>query len=401
MKLKIRPARLVLWGSAAALLAAIAWAFRAQPVPVDLALVSRGDLRVTVDDEGMTRVRERYVVSAPVPGRLQRVELEPGDRVESNRTILATFLPVTPTPLDPRTRAETEARMKALQATRDQARVTVQRARDELAFARGEFGRQQTLAAGGAASQQQLATFEFDVRAKEAQLRAAELAVQAADYELAATRAFLQQVSDAPARSGAGMLILRSPISGVVLRLLQESETQVPAGTPLIEVGNPVQLEIVSDLLSTDAVKVRPGMPVLIDGWGGEATLCGRVRLVEPAGFTKISALGVEEQRVNVLVDFDAPQGHHHKLGDGYRVDVSIIIVERNGVLKVPTSALFRDGDDWTVFAVRDGGAARSTVQIGERNALEAELLSGLAEGDRVIVHPGETVQDGVAVIPR
>jgi HlyD family secretion protein len=404
MKLKIRPARLVLWGAAAALLAAIAWAFRPQPVPVDLALVSRGDLRVTVDDEGMTRVRERYVVSAPVAGRLQRVELEPGDRVEGNRTILATFLPMTPTPLDPRMRAETEARLKAVQATRDQSRVAVQRARDELAFARSEFARQQKLVIGGAASQQQLATLEFDVRAKESQLKAAELAVQTADYELAATRAFLQQVSDAPARSGAGTLTLRSPISGVVLRLLQESETQVPAGTPLIEVGEvgtPDHLEIVSDLLSTDAVKVRAGMPVLIDGWGGETTLCGRVRLVEPAGFTKISALGVEEQRVNVLVDFDAPQGHRHKLGDGYRVDVSIIIVERNGVLKVPTSALFRDGDDWSVFAVRDGGAARSTVQIGERNALEAELLSGLAEGDRVIVHPGETVQDGVAVIPR
>jgi HlyD family secretion protein len=401
MKLKIRPGRLVLWGAAAVLIAAIAWAFRPQPVPVDLVPVSRGDLRVTVDDEGMTRVRERYVVSAPVAGRLRRVELEPGDRVEGNRTILATFLPVTPTPLDPRMRAETEARLKALQATRDRTRVTVQRARDELAFARNEFARQQTLVIGGAASQQQLAALEFDVRAKEAQLRAAELAVQAADYDLAATRALLQQVSDTPAGRGAGTLTLRSPISGVVLRLLQESETQVPAGTPLIEVGNPDQLEIVSDVLSTDAVKVRPGMPVLIDGWGGDITLCGRVRLVEPAGFMKISALGVEEQRVNILVDFDAPPGHRHKLGDGYRVDVSIVIVERNRILKIPTSALFRVGSDWAVFAARDGKAARSTIQIGERNALEAELLSGLAEGDHVIVHPGEMVQDGVAVVRR
>jgi HlyD family secretion protein len=399
MKVKIRAGRLVLWGSAAALLAAIAWSFRPQPVPVDLAIVTRGDVRVTVDEEGMTRVRERYVVSAPVAGRLQRVELEPGDRVEANKTILATFLPATPTPLDPRMRDETEARMKALQARRDQARVTLQRARDELAFAHTELVRQRQLAATSAITEQQLAAFEFDAQAKEAQLKAAELAVQAADYELEATRAYLQQVSGARAQSS-GTLTLRSPTSGVVLRLSQESESQVPPGTPLIEVGNPNQLEIVSDLLSTDAVKVRPGMQVLIDGWGGDTTLCGRVRLVEPAGFTKISALGVEEQRVNVLIDFQAPP-HRQKLGDGYRVDVSIVIVERKGVLKIPTSALFRVGNDWAVFAVRDGKAARSSVQIGERNALEAEAQSGLAAGDQLIVHPGETVQDGVAVVPR
>jgi HlyD family secretion protein len=399
MKVKIRPGRLILWGSAAALLGLIVWSFRPQPVPADLAAVTRGNLRVTVDEEGMTRVRERYVVSAPVAGELQRVELEPGDPVNANRTILATFLPSTPTPLDPRLRAETEARMKALQARRDQARVAIQRARDELAFARAELARQQKLAAGDAISQQQLATFELDVQTKEAQLKAAELALQAAEYELQATRAFLQQFSSALPRSAAGTVRLQSPVSGVVLRLLQESETQVPAGTPLIEVGNPDQLEIVSDLLSTDAVKVRPGMPVLIDGWGGEKTLHGRVRLVEPAGFTKISALGVEEQRVNVVIDFEPPR--REKLGDGYRVDVGIVTVERKGVMKIPTSALFRLGDEWAVFAVRDGEAARTSLEIGERNALEAELLSGLAEGDQVIVHPGETVQDGVAIIPR
>jgi HlyD family secretion protein len=202
-------------------------------------------------------------------------------------------------------------------------------------------------------------------------------------------------------RGAGGVLSLRSPIDGVVLRVHQESEALVPAGTPLIEVGNPNQLEIVADLLSTDAVKVQPGFAVLIDGWGGEKTLRGRVRLIEPAGFTKISALGVEEQRVNVLIDFDRTDGHLPKLGDGYRVEVSVIIWERDGVLKIPTSALFRVGNEWAVFAVRDGKAAQNMVQIGQRIALEAEVLSGLSEEDQVIVHPGDTIQDGVSVIRR
>jgi len=173
----------------------------------------------------------------------------------------------------------------------------------------------------------------------------------------------------------------------------------VPAGTPLVEVGNPDQLEVVADLLSTDAVKVQTGFAVLIGGWGGETTLSGRVRLVEPAGFTKISALGVEEQRVNVLIDFDDAGGK--QLGDGYRVEVSVIVWERDGVLKIPTSALFRVGNSWAVFAVHDGKAKQTTVEIGQRNAIEAELRSGLSQGDRVIIHPGDTIEDGVPVIRR
>ena len=231
-------------------------------------------------------------------------------------------------------------------------------------------------------------------------MKAAELALQAAEHDLEAARAVLQQVVSPPAASG-GALTLRSPIDGIVLRVHQESEALVAAGTPLIEVGNPAQLEVVADLLSTDAVKVQAGFPVLITGWGGDTTLRGRVRRVEPAGFTKISALGVEEQRVNVLIDFDATPGDTAKLGDGYRVEVSVIIWERTGVLKIPTSALFRAGEAWAAFAVRDGRAVQTTIQIGQRNAIEAEVPSGLAEGDQVIVHPGDAVADGVSVIPR
>jgi HlyD family secretion protein len=400
--MKIRPGRLILWTGAALLVAVIGWSFRPQPVPVDLATVQKGTLRVTVDEEGITRVRERYVVSAPVAGRLQRVELDPGDPVKARTTVLATFMPATPSLLDPRTRAEAEARMKAAQAAREQAAVAVQRARLDLSHSQRELERQKQIAGFGGTTEERLSAAELDVRTREAQLKAAELALQAAEHEVEAARAVLLQVVS-PSADGrsSGALMLRSPIDGVILRVHQESEALVPAGAPLVEVGNPSQLEIVADLLSTDAVTVQPGFPVLVSGWGGESTLRGRVRLVEPAGFTKVSALGVEEQRVNVLIDFDETSDAMRKLGDGYRVEVSIIIWERSGVLKIPTSALFRVDDTWTVFALRDGRAAQTPVKIGRRNAIEAEVLSGLAEGDRVIVHPGDTVADGVLVTPR
>ena len=394
----IRPGRLILWGLALLVVAAIAWSFRPQPVPVDMAALQRGSLRVTIDEEGMTRVRERYVVSAPVAGRLQRVELESGDTV-SRRTVLATFFPATPTLLDTRTRAETDARMKAAQAARDQARVALQRAHDEVAFSRSELARQREVAKFGGITDERLAAVELDVRTKEAQVKAAELALQAAEHELEATRALLQQVVSPSAGTG-GALTLRSPIDGIVLRVLQESEALVAAGTPLIEVGNPEQLEVVADLLSTDAVKVQAGMAVDLSGWGGDASLRGRVRLVEPAGFTKISALGVEEQRVNVLIDFEDVHDAK-KLGDRYRVEVSIVIWEHDEVLKIPTSALFRVGNDWAAFVVRDGKAAQTIIRIGQRNAIEAEVVAGATESDAVIVHPGDTVEDGVTVTRR
>jgi HlyD family secretion protein len=399
--MKLRPGRFVLWGIAVLVVALIAWSFRPQPVAVDLAAVQRGTLRVTIDEEGITRVRERYVVSAPVAGRLQRVELRPGDRVTARQTVLATFTPATPTLLDTRTRAETDARMKAAQAARDQARVALQRARDELTFSQRELARQREVAKFGGITEERLAAVELDAQTKAAQVKTGELALQAAEHELDAARALLQQVVNPPAAATGGALTLRSPIDGTVLRVHQESEALVPAGTALVEVGNPAELEVVADLLSTDAVKVQPGFPVLITGWGGNDALRGRVRLVEPAGFTKISALGVEEQRVNVLIDFDADAGGRPALGDGYRVEVSIIIWERNGVLKLPTSALFRSGDAWAVFAVRNGRAVQETIQVGQRNATEAEVTSGLSEGDQLIVHPGDTVAEGVAVTPR
>jgi HlyD family secretion protein len=319
----------------------------------------------------------------------------------ARRTLLVTFLPATPPLLDTRTRAEAEARVKSARAARDQAHVALQRARDDEAFSRSELKRQRQIAAFGGVTEERLAAVEMDARTKEAQVSAAALAIQRADYELEAARAILQRVAGPLATAANGALALRSPVDGIVLRVLQESEAPVAAGAPLIEIGNPNQLEIVIDLLSTDAVKVQPGFRALISGWGGNATLGGHVRLVEPAGFTKVSALGVEEQRVNVLIDFDEAHSDARALGDGYRVEVSIITWQREHVLKVPTSALFRTGEVWSVFAVRDGRAAQTTVQLGRRSAIEAELLSGLTDGDQIIVHPGDTVEDGVAVSQR
>ena len=381
--------------------ALLAWAFRPQPVLVDVAALRKGPLRVTVDEEGVTRVRERYVISAPVAGRMTRMELEPGDHVVARRTVLVTFLPATAPLLDTRTRAEAEARVNSARAARDQTRVALQRARDDEAFSRSELKRQQQVAVFGGVTEERLAAVELDTRTKEAQVSAAALAVQRADFELEAARAVLQRVTSPLAATASGALALRSPVDGIVLRVLQESEAPVAAGAPLIEIGNPNQLEIVADLLSTDAVKVQPGFRVLISGWGGSTPISGRVRLVEPAGFTKVSALGVDEQRVNVLIDFDKAHNDARALGDGYRVDVSIVIWEREDVVKIPTSALFRTGDRWVVFAVRDGKAVETPVQLGERSAIEAELRSGLAAGDQIIVHPGDRVEDGVAVSQR
>jgi HlyD family secretion protein len=397
----IRPGKVIVWGSAVLVTALLAWSFRPQPVPVDMTAVQKGTLRVTIDEEGMTRVRERYLVSAPVAGRMQRVELEPGDLVVARRTILVTFLPATPPLLDTRTRAETDARMKAAQAARDQARIALQSARDDAAFARNERERQRQVATFGGITEERLAAVELDARAKDAQVTAATLALERAEHELEAARALLQHVTTPPGAGSGSTMALRSPVDGVVLRVLHESEAPVAAGTPLIEIGNPDQLEIVADVLSTDAVNVQPGFRVFVTGWGGNMPLEGRVRLIEPAGFTKISALGVDEQRVNVMIDFEDGGGETHTLGDGYRVEASIVVWERTGVLKVPTSALFRTGDTWSVFAVRDGKAAQTPLQIGRRNAVEAEVLSGLAESDRVIVHPGDTVDDGVRVTAR
>jgi len=369
-------------------------------VPADIAMVEHGPLRVTIDEEGETRVRDRFVVSAPVAGRVLRIELEPGDPVRRGVTVLATFRPGDPSLLDARSRALAEAGVKAAEAALGRAKAERQRAQAAVELANSELTRHRALAAAQIVSQETIEARDNEARSAEEGQRAAEFAVVSAQHELSMARARLLQATSGGAAAGQ-VITIRSPIDGVVLERQRESEAMVPAGEALLELGDPRQLEIVSDLLSTDAVKIAPGDPVLLERWGGERTLRGRVRRVEPSGFTKISALGVEEQRVNVVVDFADPAEAWKSLGDAYRVEVRIVIWQADDVLKVPTSSLFRHGDAWAVFAVADGRARLRALELGRRNGREAQVLSGLEAGEHVVVHPSETLEDGSRVTRR
>jgi HlyD family secretion protein len=377
--------------------AILVWAFRPAAVPADFATVGRGRLEVTVDEEGQTRVRDRYVVSAPVPGRMQRIELDAGDPVAAGKTVVATFMPTDPALLDVRTRAELEARVRAADAALGSARAEEGRAAAELAFAQSELERNRKLLEGGAIARRDLEQAERQAQALARAHQSAAFAVRTAQYQLDVARAALLQT-----RSGQTHEIqLFSPVDGVVLRRLQQSAAVVPAGQPLLEIGNLQDLEIVSDLLSTAAVSVRAGQPVRIEQWGGDHPLRGTVRRVEPSGFTKISALGVEEQRVNAIIDFDDPPDRRPNLGDGFRVEVRIIVWAKDDVLKVPTSSLFRIGEEWAVYVAQDGIAHSRTVSVGQRSGAEAEILKGLSAGERIIVFPSDAIADGVRVAAR
>jgi HlyD family secretion protein len=396
--------RMLAWGGVAlVLLVLLGIAVAPRPVPVDLVTVERGALRVTLDHEGKTRVHDRFVVSAPVAGQVLRIELEPGDPVVAGKTVMATFEPGVPPLLDVRSRAEAEARVRAARATLDQAQAELSRAQTEQAFAQAQAERTRRLAADGIASKEALDAAEAEGRGRAEARKAAESAARAAEHELEAARAALVDGGDATGGSAApkrAAITLRAPIDGVVLRRLHESKAVVPAGEPLLELADPADLEIVADYLSTDAVRIRPGMAVLIEQWGG-GTLRGRVQRVEPYGFLKVSALGVEEQRVNVIISFDDPRGAWKALGDGYRVEARTIVWERTDVVKAPTGALFRYGESWAVFAVEAGRARLKRVEVGQRNGLEAELLKGLSPGGLVITHPSDAVRDGVRVTRR
>lgn len=394
--MKSRIVRVVL---VVAVIAAVAfWAFRPRPVPADFATVGRGPLEVTVEEEGRTRVRDRYVVSAPLPGRLQRIELEPGDPVVAGKTVVAQFLPADPALLDVRTRAELEARVGAAQAALGAARADRERIQTELSFAQTELKRAQQLVEERVIAPRELEQTERQVETLERSLQSAEFAIRGAEHQLEQARAGLLQ-----SRSGrAGTRIpLYSPVNGVILRRLQESEAVVPTGQPLLEIGDLADLEIVSDLLSSAAVAVSPGDPVRIEQWGGDNPLNGKVQRIEPSGFTKISALGVEEQRVNVVIDFTDRREKWQSIGDGYRVEVRIVVWRGDNVVKVPTSSLFRHETKWAVYRVDGDTAYLQVIEVGQRNGLEAEVLNGLSAGDRIIVYPSEAIGDDVKVTPR
>lgn len=360
---------------------------------VDLAVAVRGPMEVTLDEDGETRVRERFVVSAPVAGRLQRIELEPGDAVVKGRTVVARLAPAAPPLLDPRARAEYDAAVASASAGMDQTRAERDRAAAVLERARAALRRQQALSEAGAVSRDDLEVAQTAVATSEEALRAATMGVARAEQEVRLARARLQT----PTATGRIVDVV-APVNGIVLRRLRESETVVPAGEGLVELGDPSQLEVVADLLSTDAVQVVPESPVRIEQWGGSHPLPAKVRRIEPSGFVKVSALGVEERRVNVIVALDDPAAAARALGDGYRVEVRIVVWRADDVLKVPVGSLFRRGNDWAVFAVAEERAALRTVSVGHRNNDEAEIVGGLTAGESVVLHPPDTLTTGARV---
>jgi HlyD family secretion protein len=376
----------------AIVLAIVVMAMWPESIEVNAATVEQGPMQVTVDEDGETRIRDKFVVSAPVAGRLQRIELEPGDSVVMGKTVVARLTTADAPLLDPRTRGELAAAVEAAGAAVGQARAERDRTATELARARTTLQRQQELMKAGAIAADNLDAAETAVATAEEARKAAEFAVTRSEYELQLARARLQ----APAPAGRAVEVV-APVNGVILKRLRESESVVPAGEPLLEIGEPGRSEIVADFLSTDAVRIQPGAAVLIEGWGGSEPLKGRVRRVEPAGFMKVSALGVEEQRVNVLIDFEDPSAAK-RLGDGYRVEVRVVVWREEHVVKAPVGALFRRGNDWAAFAI-DGEQVRMvTTELGQRNDEHAQIIKGLSAGQTVVLHPPDTLTDGARV---
>ena len=401
--MQVKGRRLVLWGCLGAILAAgLAYAFWPRPVPVDFVTAESGPLVVTVAEEGETRVRDVFVMSAPVTGHMRRIDLDVGDLLRADLTEVARIEPIDPTFLDVRSVAQAQAAIETAEAARSLALAEVDVAEAELDFAEAEVKRARRLITTDTISQRALDDAERIFRTKKASLDTARAGLRMRESELTQARA--QLVSPASAQrqfDACDCVILTAPVSGQVLKIHQESAGVVQSGQALIDIGNPRQLEIVSDLLSEDAVKVEANQRVMIEDWGGEQDLNGRVRRIEPTGFTKVSALGIEEQRVNIIVDFTDPPEEWLRLGHGYRVELKVVLWEDPSVLKVPLTALFRDGGDWSVFVAREGRARLQSVRIGQRTDLEAQILEGLNEGDRVVLYPSDRVIEGVRLTER
>lgn len=394
--------RILFWGGLALILAVwLGFVFRPQAVVVDLIEVERGELVVTVDDEGQTRVHDIYVLSAPVTGHMRRIDWHAGDAVVAGETVIAEIEPIDPAFLDPRSEAQARADVRAAESAEALARAAVEEAQAELDFARREHERALELSEQRTISERDLDEAERSFRTKRAALATAIAALDVRTYELERARAALVTPAAGPRRDVCDCVAIRAPVDGYILRILQQSEGVVAAAMPLVEIGNPRDLEIVVDLLSADAVNVMAGQRVIIERWGGGTALEGRVRLVEPYGFTKVSALGIEEQRVNVVIDLTSPPQTWSRLAHGYQVDVRIVLWEAADALKLPLLALFRNGEDWAVFVDQDGRAERRSVTLGRRNRLEAEVLDGLEPGERVVLHPSDRVQPGVRIAAR
>ena len=393
---------LVIGGLAVAGLGAlVAWGFRPDPVPVDLAEITRGPMALTINADGKTRIRDMFEVAAPIAGNAQRSPVEVGDRVIAGKTVVAVVQPVAPTLLDARSRSQAVAAVSEAEAALQVAQSHVRQAEEDLSYAASQYDRVATLVQRGVASVTQLEDATQLRAIKEATLDAAQSSRSMAEGALARARAVLIEPDPESAVNDSCCVELHAPTDGVVLSIASISERPVAAGAPLLTIGRPDDLEIVADLLSSDAVRVAPGSRAIVERWGGPQPLEAILRHIEPSARTKVSALGIEEQRVDVVFDLLSPPAERPGLGDGFAVFLRVVEWRADNEVQVPLSALFRDDGDWFVFRVQDGIATRVAVTPGRRNGSAAQVLDGLTAGDRVVTHPSDRVQDGVQIVDR
>lgn len=367
--------------------AIVGYALRPEVMDVETGVAARGPMRVTIDEDGRTRVRSRFVIAAPVAGRLERLTLREGDHVSEGQTVAW----IAPLPLDSSTRRIAVARLQSAQALGNEAASRVEQAKVALDQAKNTERRREALLAAGAISPELREQGVADSRSRAGELAAAQSRARATTADVEAAQAALLPSNG----SGASSVRVKSPVRGRVLRVPEASERVVAASTPILELGDAAALEVIADVLSSDAVRIRPGNAVEIVEWGGERPLAGRVRSIEPSAFTRVSALGVDEQRVNVLVDIlDPPPS----LGDGFRVEIRATVWEANSVLTIPSSAVFQRGGGWAVFVVENGRARQRGVEIDHRTGAMVEITAGLKAGERVILFPSDKVDDGSRV---
>lgn len=366
-----------------------------QPLPVDTASVTKGSIMGTVADDGMTRVRERYTVYAPTSGKLKRVHLEVGDETVAGRTRVAAIIPQDPNMLNERSQAEAEARVATAQGRVEQAKADLERAQEAAAFAERQLKREQALVDSGAATAERLDSAQTELELRRKEVTIAQRAISVANQEVRAAKATLIAADGRENQQSQHIYEVFAPIDGRVFRIMRESEGFIATGTAIMDIADPADLEVIVDFLSQDAVKIKQGAKVFFKHWGGEDTLTGVIDRVEPSGFTKLSALGVEEQRVNVIARFDDPAHAAKLLGDGFRVSVEVVTWEIADAILAPTSALFWQDNQWHVYLVEGEHAVLRAVETQQRNSQHAVITSGLSPGDQVIVHPGEQVVDG------
>ncbi len=368
-------------------------------VPVEAGTITRGPLVVTIDEEGMTRVKNRYVISAPVAGQLRRIDWKAGAVVEAGKTVVAVLETSGADFLDARSQAQAEARMRAAEAARDAARAQKDRAMAAAKMFGADLVRLKQLFAQKVLSAQEFDAAQMRASTTQQEERAAEFALKVAEFELQQAQAILSRGASGGV-VGSEPLVITSPVSGRILRVMQESARVVPGGLPLVEVGDPTDLEVRIEVLSRDGVAIRPGARVMLEQWGGAEPLAARVRHVEPSAFTKISALGVEEQRVYVIADFTDPLEKRPTLGDNFRVEARIVVWENGAALRAPAGALFQRGGVWQVFVIEAGRSKLRPAKIGRGNGVETEVIDGVGEGAQVVVYPGDKVVDGTRVTP-